>query len=146
MAHSHQQNMTNQIEDVALAAWPAISSVSAVRAMDAYGYIDLPQIQSLPGAGHSSSILASYSIGVAGGAVTAGLVEYCETRGSIKCAKAIRKIGNAATWFTSVFYQSMFETYARGAYDKWDILYGAAATLPGIYAGRGLRKIIAAKD
>ena len=116
MAHSHQQNMTNQIEDVALAAWPAISSVSAVRAMDAYGYIDLPQIQSLPGAGHSSSILASYSIGVAGGAVTAGLVEYCETRGSIKCAKAIRKIGNAATWFTSVYFTNQCLKHMREAH------------------------------
>jgi hypothetical protein len=140
MPKQNKNHAPTTIETVAMAGLPLTSIAGAVEALNSYGYIDAAWIERIPAADHMSSIVGSYVVGAIGGTATERFAARLDSHGRKKSAERVRKIGNALTAMGSLACQLAIETSTRGTGDKWDVISGAIATVPGLVAGRGYAK------
>lgn len=141
MSEQNKQPAPTSIESAAMAGFPLISTTTAVEALNAYNYIDADWIEHVPADDHMSSMTGSYVLGAIGGAATERFAARLESKGREKSAERVRRFGQTLTVMGSVAYQLAIETSTKGTGDKWDVVAGAIATVPGLIAGRGYTKI-----
>jgi len=125
------------IEIGASLAGPLLGSTAALHELDASNWISAPWVQEIPGAEQSSSMVASFAVGIVATVAAERLATRLDTHGKERTAENIRRAGKVAAWTGSLACQLVIETNPRGGVsDKWDLMAGLAATAPGIIAGR----------
>lgn len=140
MPEQNKHPAPTSIESAAMTGLPLISTAAAAEALNSYNYTDIDWVEHIPAGDHLSSIAGSYAVGAIGGAATERLAARLESNGRKKSAERVRRIGNTLTIMGSIACQLVLETSTKGTGDKWDIVSGAIATVPGLVAGRGYAK------
>ena len=140
VATDDENELPTRSEVIAFTTFPIISVFSAAEALESYGWTNQPFFEDIPGSDHLSSVTGSYAVGIAGGALTERFASRLESKGSLTYAERVRRFGNTMTVLGSLASQIAIETSTKGVGDKWDVVVGTVATLPGIIAGRGATK------
>ena len=140
-----EQNKKHQpptsIESAAIAGMHLLGIATAAEALNKYNYIDADWMEHVPTNDHMSSMAGSYVLGAIGGTATERFAAHLESNGRKKSAERVRRAGKTITVMGSIACQLAIETSTKGVGDKWDVVSGAIATVPGLIAGRGYAKI-----
>jgi hypothetical protein len=140
MSEQNKHSTLSSIESAAMAGFPLMSVATAVEALNSYNYIDADWIEHIPAGDHLSSMTGAYALGAIGGTVTERFAARLEANGRERSAERVRRVGRTLTVMGSIACQLAIETSTKGTGDKWDVVSGAIATVPGLIAGRGYAK------
>jgi hypothetical protein len=116
----------------------AVTAAAGAQAADTYHFTPVaePVLEHIPGIEHSSSVLGSYAVSMIAVGTADLIANRLALRGHEKAAQRTARAGRIVAWMGSIASLAAAELGLHGTGDKWDVVAGLAATLPGIITGQ----------